>query len=61
MNKKEMLILSIGIFLTAIAYMINLIYHIQNEKFINREIPPPGVPKITIDTSIFPVLKERSE
>jgi hypothetical protein len=59
MNRKELVVLSIGIFLTMLAIVFNSLYHIQNEKYINREIPPVSVPHVNIDTQIFTQLKEK--
>jgi hypothetical protein len=61
MRQKELLFLSIGVFLTMIAIVVNTIYHIQNGPSINREIQPVSIPKVNIDTSIFSTLSSRPE
>lgn len=59
MNRKELYILSIGVFLTMVAFVVNTLYHIENGGFIDREILPVSIPSATIDGSIFPVLNQR--
>lgn len=61
MRQREILFLSIGVFLTMVAIVINTVYHIQNGPAINREILPVSIPKVNIDTSIFPLLNSRPE
>jgi hypothetical protein len=60
MKQKELVALSVGIFLTMIAFAINSIYHIQQEPQINREIKPVEVHKINIDPNIFSILKDKN-
>jgi len=59
MNKKEFLFLSIGVFLTMVAMVVNTIYHIQNGPAIDRDIQQVSIPKVNIDTNIFSSLESR--
>jgi hypothetical protein len=61
MNQRELLFLSIGVFLTMVAIVVNTIFHIQNGPAINREIQPVVIPKVNIDVNIFPTLSSRPE
>jgi len=56
MNRKELYILALGVFLTIIAWMIIDVYHISESKYINSEIPPIEIPQFKVDTNIFPTL-----
>jgi hypothetical protein len=60
MNGKELMILAAGVFLTIVAWMIIDLYHINEQEYINREIPPVEIPNFKINTSIFPTLSERN-
>ena len=56
-----MLILSLGVFLTIIAWMMLDIYHIQTK--INEQIntKPPVVPNYVMDKTIIDILKQKKE
>lgn len=61
MNQRELLFLSIGVFLTMVAMVVNTIYHIQSGPAINQDIQPVAIPKVNIDPEIFSNLKSRTE
>lgn len=57
MKQKELLVFSIVVFLTVIAWMIIDIYHVRNSILINKEFTPIPVRSYTIDNSIPNILK----
>lgn len=59
MNHKEFLILSIGIFLTIIAWMTIDIYQVQNKHSIEKQIKPVGIVSYQANDRIFEILKEK--
>lgn len=59
MNQKEILILSVGIFLTIIAWMLIDIYQLQNKHLIDKDIKGVNNLQFKIDDQIFKTLKER--
>jgi len=58
---KELLILSLGVFLTIIAWMVLDIYHIQTKIAEQINIKPAQVPNYVMDKTIIDVLKQRQE
>jgi len=61
MKGKELLILSLGVFLTIIAWMMLDIYHIQAKINDQIKIKPAQVPEYVMDKTIIDVLKEKKE
>ncbi len=61
MNKKEILYLSVAVFLTMTAFVVNTIYHIQHDQYVNQEIKDVSIPTINIDESVFSILKNKTE
>lgn len=61
MKGKELLILSLGVFLTIIAWMILDIYHIQTKITEQINIKPAQVPNYVMDKTIIEVLKQKKE
>jgi hypothetical protein len=61
MKGKELLILSLGVFLTIIAWMILDIYHIQTKITEQISIKPAQVPNYVMDKTIIDVLKQKQE
>lgn len=61
MKGKELLILSLGVFLTIIAWMMLDIYHIQTKINEQIHIKPAQVPNYTMDRTIIDVLKQKKE
>lgn len=61
MKGKELLILSLGVFLTIIAWMMLDIYHIQTKINEQIHIKPAQVPNYIMDKTIIDVLKQKKE
>lgn len=59
MNKKEILLISVIIFLSAIFWLIADIYHAATEEKIKEKITLPEINKYEINTQILKVLEER--
>lgn len=60
MNKKEILVISIGIFMTIIAWMIADLYHTKQTTVVEEVANQVFVPSYKIDPSLFTILKEKS-
>jgi len=58
---KELLVLSLGVFLTIIAWMVLDIYHIQSKINEQINIKPAQVPEYVMDKVIIDVLKQKKE
>jgi hypothetical protein len=61
MNKKEILLLSIGVFLTVVAWLIADIYHASTEDKIKSKISLPQVNQYKINKDLLETLKNRTE
>ena len=61
MKGKEVFILSFGIFLTIVAWMMLDIYHIQTKIQEQINIKPAQVPEYQMDKTIIDILKEKTE
>ena len=61
MRQRELLILSVVIFLTIISWLIVDIYNVSrnNEPSFKNEIKIPKVIKVNIDTSVFDSLRQK--
>ncbi|PIP15157.1 hypothetical protein COW98_05000 [Candidatus Roizmanbacteria bacterium CG22_combo_CG10-13_8_21_14_all_35_9] len=57
MNKKELLLLSIGIFLTALSWLVADIYHAASEDKIKAKIEIPIIKNYQIDKNILDSLQ----
>jgi hypothetical protein len=57
MNKKELLLLSIGIFLTVLSWLVADVYHAASEEKIKAKIEIPIVKNYQIDKDILDNLK----
>jgi hypothetical protein len=57
MNKKEVLVISIGIFLTVAAWMIIDIYRAHQQPILNVEIRQVRFPPVKLDLSVLEKLK----
>ncbi len=60
MKQREILILSIGIFFTIIAWMVIDIYHSQNKEAINKQVGAIGTMRFSINDNLFKTLKEKN-
>ena len=61
MNKKEILLLSIGVFLTVVAWLIADIYHAATEEKIKQRVELPILKKYQVEEKILEELRVRSE
>ncbi len=61
MNKKEILLLSIGVFLTVIAWLVADIYHASTEDKIKSKINLPRIHQYKINKDILETLKNKTE
>ncbi len=61
MKRKEVLILSICIFLTVIAWIIVDIYRATNEEKNREKIETPLIENYQIDEEILKILKNKKE
>jgi hypothetical protein len=61
MKKKEVLLLSIGVFLTVICWLIADIYHASTEEKVKSNIIFPQVIKYKIDKNLMETLKNKIE
>lgn len=57
MNRKEILILSIGIFLTAFAWLVADVYHAATEEKIKTKVEIPVVNNYRIDKTVLDKLQ----
>lgn len=60
MNKKELFLISIGIFLTVIAWLIGDLYHASTQEKIKTKVSLPQVQKYEIRKDILLLIKEKS-
>lgn len=60
MNKRELLVLAVGVFLTVIAWMTIDLYHVQNEHKLDRQIKAARIPKYNIDANVFDKLDAKT-
>jgi hypothetical protein len=61
MNRKEVLLLSIGVFLTVICWLIADIYHASTEDKIKSKLTIPQVNKYNISKELLDTLKSKTE
>ncbi|OGU53372.1 MAG: hypothetical protein A2006_04040 [Ignavibacteria bacterium GWC2_35_8] len=61
MNRKEVLLLSIGVFLTVVCWLIADIYHASTEDKIKTKISLPQVYRYNISKELLDNLKNRAE
>ena len=59
MNRKEIFILSVGIFLTVIAWLIADIYHAATSDKIKVKVEIPTLNKYQIKKDVFEKLKQK--
>ncbi|KKQ02189.1 MAG: hypothetical protein US11_C0001G0148 [Candidatus Roizmanbacteria bacterium GW2011_GWA2_36_23] len=61
MNKKELFLISIIIFLTVISWLIADIHHAATEEKIKNKIELPKIQKYSTDEEILKVLGQKLE
>lgn len=59
MNKKELLFISIGVFLTVIAWVVADIYHAATEEKIKTRVNVPTLNNYKIEKNLLEVLKNK--
>lgn len=59
MNQKELLMLSIGVFLTIIAWMIVDIFQVRSKIISDKEIKSIGTIRFVVDENVLNSLKDR--
>jgi len=61
MNRKEVLLLSIGVFLTVIGWLIADIYHASTEDKIKSRISLPQITQYKISKDVLEQLKGKTQ
>jgi hypothetical protein len=61
MNQRELLILSIGVFFTIVAWMLIDIYHLNANRGTEKEIRAVGTIKFSVSDEVFKILNDRKE
>jgi len=61
MNRKEVLILSVGVFLTVISWLIADIHHASTEDKIKSRIVIPQVQQYNISKEMLETLRNKTE
>lgn len=61
MNRKEVLLLSIGVFLTVISWLIADIHHASTEDKIKSRIAIPQVQQYNISKEMLETLRNKTE
>lgn len=61
MNKKEVLFLSIGVFLTVVAWVVADIYHAATQEKIKTRVDIPTLNNYQINTDLLESLKNKQE
>jgi len=61
MNKKEILIISISVFLTIAAWVVIDLYHIQQRINDTIKIKPMEIPNYRMDKKLIDLLRDRKE
>jgi hypothetical protein len=61
MKSRELFIISLGVFLTIVAWMMIDVYHIQAKIYDQINIKPAQVPNYVMDKTIIDTLKQKQE
>ncbi len=61
MKRKEILLLTVGVFLTVIAWLIADVYHASTEDKIESRISLPQINHYQINKDLLETLKNRTE
>jgi hypothetical protein len=61
MKKKEILVLSISVFLTVIAWLVADIIHASTKERVETEIALPNIKNYVLDESIIQILESKQE
>ena len=61
MNRKELFIVAVTIFLTVIAWVVSDIFHAQAKERSKFETTVPSAQQYNVDENIFTILESRTE
>lgn len=61
MKRYELFILSLGVFLTVIAWLLGDIYHAASEEKIKKKVSVPAIKEFQIDEKVLDSLIEKQE
>jgi hypothetical protein len=61
MNRKELLIITIGIFFTVIAWLVADIFHTSQQQKAHAEIQVPANVKYDIDPKLLQIIQNKTE
>jgi len=61
MNRKELLIVTIGIFFTVIAWLVADIFHTSQQQKVKAEIQIPANTKYDIDLKLLQIIESKNE
>ena len=61
MNRKEVLFLSIGVFLTVVAWVVADVYHAATQEKIKTRVDIPTLNNYQIDIDLLRILKDKQE
>lgn len=61
MNKKELLFISIGVFLTVVAWLVADVYHAATEEKIKSKIEIPKLENYKISKELLEVIRSKNE
>lgn len=61
MNRKELLLLSIGVFLTVVAWLVADIIHASSQEKVKINMEIPTLKKYQINKNLLNTLKEKAD
>lgn len=61
MKQREILIISIGVFLTIVAWVVIEIYKVRNVQLIEQDVQLPTVQRYEINTEIIDKLRKKEQ
>jgi len=61
MNKKELLFIAIGIFLTVVAWVVADIYHAASEEKIKTKIEIPKLENYQINKNLLEIIEKKQD
>jgi hypothetical protein len=59
MKQREILILSVGVFMTIIAWVVIELYKVRNSQIVEEQIVLPKVQEYEVDVSVIEKLREK--
>jgi len=61
MNRKELLLISVGIFMTVIAWLMADVYHAATVEKVKNKINPPVLTEYEVNKEILNQLQQKTE